>query len=750
MGSVAAFLLLLNLATAHTVGEPCPFAVENCEKWSTIVQGPVRPAGERPDEFPIAIAVNSTTAFAGVHAVNLVVADPYSSTASWTLAAYDLNTGAERWHVFRHSRPYDSLHDIAISPDGDTVVGTGGAFDGFPVGATDSRIVTVAYDAATGAERWSATWDNSTSSVDNPVAVRFSPDGRSVYVGAITAPNSGEVDYVTIAYDATNGAQQWISIYNGLGPGRINSLKDLAVSPDGKRVYVTGESDGARQYEIDFATVAYDASNGDRLWVSRSQPTFVDRACCLAVDQGHIYVTGDSTDPNGSDYEALTLALSVTDGSVAWQQRLGGSGYSGGRAITVGGGRVVVAAQSPSTRPDQDVIGVTAAYDSMTGRQQWVTQLAEPLRSQLPNDITVAPDGKHVYVVANSRPSIPNTKLLDQEVIAYNLINGSTAWSVHMDSGPINAMSGDKIAVTRDGNSVITLGQITYSADPLGSADQNIYDSIVVALPAVFGSIPSPTASPTVTPTPTATPTPTPSSTPRVSPTPTPTSTATATPTPSATPTPTSTPRISPTPTPAPTSTPTATPTPTPTVTPSPVQLIRVVSRMAHASASPFDIVLRESNPPSQGFLATECRSGGTNGNYNLVFKFADALTNVGSAHVTSGTGSISSSKIDPNDAHNYIVNLTGVADAQIVTVVLTGVTDSAGHFSSSVSAAMGVLIGDTNSDRFTDSVDASQTKSESGHAISDSNFREDVNADGFIDAVDASLVKSKSGHALR
>src|ERR1051325_2971814 len=341
----------------------------------------------------------------------------------------------------------------------------------------------------------------------------------------------------------------------------------------------------------------------------------------------------------------------------------------------------------------------------MTGRQQWVTQLAEPLRSQLPNDITVAPDGKHVYVVANSRPSIPNTKLLDQEVIAYNLINGSTAWSVHMDSGPINAMSGDKIAVTRDGNSVITLGQITYSADPLGSADQNIYDSIVVALPAVFGSIPSPTASPPVPPPPTAPPpptpsstprvsptptptstatatpspsaTPTPTSTPRVSPTPTPTSTATATPTPSATPTPTSTPRVSPTPTPAPTSTPTATPTPTPTVTPSPVELIRVVSRMAHASASPFDIVLRESNPPSQGFLATECRSGGTNGNYNLVFKFADALTNVGSAHVTSGTGSISSSKIDPNDAHNYIVNLTAVADAQIVTVVLTGESDA-------------------------------------------------------------------------
>ena len=158
---------------------------------------------------------------------------------------------------------------------------------------------------------------------------------------------------------------------------------------------------------------------------------------------------------------------------------------------------------------------------------------------------------------------------------------------------------------------------------------------------------------------------------------------------------------------------------------------------------------MRGSNPPSQGFLATECRSGGANENYNLVFKFEDALTNVGSARVTSGTGSIASSKIDPHDAHNYIVNLTGIDNAQVIRVNLTDVADSAGHFSSSVSAAMGVLIGDTNSDRFTDSVDASQTKSQSGKAISDSNFREDVNADGFIDAVDASLVKSKSGTAL-
>jgi len=247
--------------------------------------------GQRPDEFPSAIATSSTTVFVGVKAVSFDTADPYSSTASWTIGAYDISTGTERWRVFRQSRAYDSLHDLAVSPDGKTVVGTGGAYDAFPVGATDSRIVTVAYNSATGTELWSQTWDGTPTGVDNGNVVAFSPDSSLVYIGGVTSGAAGELDYVTIAYDASNGTQQWVSIYKGLDIGGTNAPFDLAVSDDGHEVFVTGESSGAREYELDYATVAYDASTGRQLWESRSQPTFVDRACCLAVDHDHVYVT---------------------------------------------------------------------------------------------------------------------------------------------------------------------------------------------------------------------------------------------------------------------------------------------------------------------------------------------------------------------------------------------------------------------------------------------------------------------------
>ena len=610
------------LATAHTVGGPCLSAVENCENWSAIVQGPTRPAGQRPDDFPIAIASGGNTAFVGVRAVNLNTADAYSSTASWTLAAYDLINGAERWRVFRQSRAYDSLHDIGVSPDGATVVGTGGAYDGFPVGATDSRIVTVAYDSVTGAERWSQTWDGNPDGVDNGNAVAFSPDGRFVYIGGVTTPAPGDLDYVTIAYDVSNGTQQWVSIYHGLGAGGTNAPFDLAVSPDGKQVYVTGESAGAREYELDYATVAYDAANGQQLWESRSQPTFVDRACCLAVDQDHVYVTGDSyTGPDGGDYQALTIALRASDGSVDWQQRLGGPGYNGARAIAADAGRVVVTTQSPSTGAGEGLTALTAVYDSKTGDEIWVTPLVEPLRSQLANDVAVDSENGRAYLIASSRPIIPDTALDDQEVVAYNLDDGSTAWSVHLDSGAANALTGNQVIVTSGGNSVFTLGQITRSANPLGSSDQDIYGTLVAALPAMVAAAPSPTATatPTTTPTstPTATPTASPTATPTVTPTPsatpTATPTATATPTPTATATVTPTPTITPTPTasPTPTATPTATPAPTPTPTPAttPTVTVSVLPTSIHEGDN-ATFTVTASSPVSQDTTVNYSMSG--------------------------------------------------------------------------------------------------------------------------------------------
>ena len=146
--------------------------------------------------------------------------------------------------------------------------------------------------------------------------------------------------------------------------------------------------------------------------------------------------------------------------------------------------------------------------------------------------------------------------------------------------------------------------------------------------------------------------------------------------------------------------------------------------------------------------MADECRSGGTNGDYTLIFKFANPLTSVGGASVANGTGTVKSSAIG-TDAHQYVVNLTGVANAQTLTVNLSNVADSSGNFSGMVSTSLGVLIGDTNGNRVVNSSDIAQTQSQAGQTVNSINFREDVTGNGLINSSDIGLVQSKSGTAL-
>jgi hypothetical protein len=61
----------------------------------------------------------------------------------------------------------------------------------------------------------------------------------------------------------------------------------------------------------------------------------------------------------------------------------------------------------------------------------------------------------------------------------------------------------------------------------------------------------------------------------------------------------------------------------------------------------------------------------------------------------------------------------------------------------------MGVLLGDTTGNGAVNSSDISQTQSQSGLALSNSNFREDVTVNGAINSSDISTVQVQSGTAL-
>ncbi len=133
-----------------------------------------------------------------------------------------------------------------------------------------------------------------------------------------------------------------------------------------------------------------------------------------------------------------------------------------------------------------------------------------------------------------------------------------------------------------------------------------------------------------------------------------------------------------------------------------------------------------------------EDRSSST---YNIVLTFDVPVTS-GTAMVTAGTGTAGAPTFSGND---MMVPLTGVANAQTLTLEVDNVNGQL----ASASVSIGFLIGDTTGEGSVNSADIGQTKSQSGSPVSGSNYRQDVTVDGNINSADIGLVKSKSGTAL-
>ena len=98
---------------------------------------------------------------------------------------------------------------------------------------------------APGSQLWVRLYDGPGNSFDAASSVVVSPGGSRVFVTGESQGTRLGVDYATVAYSAVTGARLWAARYNG--PGNSNdAASSVAVSPGGSRVFVTGESQGTR------------------------------------------------------------------------------------------------------------------------------------------------------------------------------------------------------------------------------------------------------------------------------------------------------------------------------------------------------------------------------------------------------------------------------------------------------------------------------------------------------------------------
>jgi DNA-binding beta-propeller fold protein YncE len=293
--------------------------------------------------------------------------------------------------------------------------------------------------------------------IHRAVAIEVDPAGSRVFV----AGTSSMLDWEIAALEAGSGEVLW---HDTIGePDLDEYAADLAVAPDGSRVYALGfrraEGTGYWHYE----TVAFDPETGDHLWerTYEGPAGLWDTACCMAVspDGSRVFVTGTSDTQEGT--VSATVAYSATDGTRLWSRRFSlqrERESATAIAASPDGSTVVVAGTTLVTGPlgvtDKDIVTVGLSADD--GSVLWSSRFAGTAeRDDRPWDVVIGPASRRVVVVGTSRGA---ETFSDVRALAYTASTGVLMWTTGYD-GPGRSWDLGRVAVVSgDGRTVIVTG----------------------------------------------------------------------------------------------------------------------------------------------------------------------------------------------------------------------------------------------------------------------------------------------------
>jgi len=277
------------------------------------------------------------------------------------------------------------------------------------------------------------------TALDGAIATEVSPDGRHVYVasrfdGAVQIfARDGETGVLEALGEVRNGSG---------GITSLNTPTDLAISADGKHVYVTASlsdaltvfSRNAASGALTLVDVERDEQNGVTLFQAPSGVT-------VSADGRFVLATSAGEDA------VVSFARNAGTGALTFADDYTSSALDGASDVAVSrdGAHAYVTADTGNSLAALSIDAAGALSHVQTATSLFVQTSLYGAR-----DVVVSPDGKHIYVAG----------LGDPRVTAYarNATTGGFGFIEAFDAEPGGVTAGlgggDGLAITSDGRFV--------------------------------------------------------------------------------------------------------------------------------------------------------------------------------------------------------------------------------------------------------------------------------------------------------
>ena len=359
--------------------------------------------------------------------------------------AYSTATGAQLWaKTYPPENTGGPDEVIAVSPNGAQVYVTGRS--------TGQGDVTIAYAAGTGRQLWV-----SHSKSVGVLSLAVSPDGTTVYETG-TGRVSGKGSYIAvIAYDAATGQQRWMRYYTKVKPAN-GELGAIAVSPDGSTVYVDGDAGALLPSTFSLILLAYRAT-GTLKWATRYANRYTGGAYAGGAFGGRIvlgpggrdlYVAGTVSSKYGHPV-AAAFAFRAATGTCLWVDPDTARGGEGGDAVTPDGRTVI--AVGDRTGDTAGGYAITS-YNASTGATRWARRA--PVPGDAPNEsagLVIDPHGDMVFVAGQNGGSY--------DIAAWSVARGTVLWTTRYAAAKV--YSPVAIALSRDGTRLFLTGSVGFN-----------------------------------------------------------------------------------------------------------------------------------------------------------------------------------------------------------------------------------------------------------------------------------------------